>query len=106
MLFGPGEDSGLHTLEYGFVLGVTFQHKELPLPGVRQFIPMFEIRGEKQLNHEDAHNSVLADAGFRVNLKSIGNIQPRIGVGYVFPMNQVARGDVHHGIYTSLIFEF
>jgi len=106
MLSGPGEDSGLHVFEYGFVLGVTFQHKELPIPGVQQFIPMFEISGEKQLNHGEAHNSVLANAGFRVNLKSIGSIQPRLGVGYVFPMNEVAREDIHHGIYTSLVFEF
>jgi hypothetical protein len=105
-LFGPGEDSGLHVFEYGFILGITFEHKELPLPGVKQFIPIFEVSGEKQLNHDETHNSILANAGFRVNLKPIGGIQPRIGVGYVFPMNQVARDDVHHGIYTSLVFEF
>lgn len=106
ILAGPGEDSGLHTFEYGFVLGWTFQHKELPIPGVQQFIPMFEVSGEKQLNHGESHNSVIANAGFRVNLKAIGELQPRIGVGYVFPMNQVAREDIHHGIYTSLVFEF
>jgi len=27
MLTGPGEDSGLRVFEYGFVLGITFQHK-------------------------------------------------------------------------------
>jgi hypothetical protein len=103
---GPGEDSGLHVFEYGFVLGITFQHKEIPIPGVEQFIPMFEVSGEKQLNHGESHNSVIANAGFRVNLKSWGAVQPRLGVGYVFPMNQVAREDIHHGIYTSLVFEF
>lgn len=106
ILGGPGEGSGLHVFEYGFLLGITFQHKELPIPGVLQFIPIFEISGEKQLNHDDTHNSILADVGFRVSLKSIGEIQPRIGVSYVFPMNQAARDDVHHGIYTSLVFEF
>ena len=106
ILSGPGEDSGLHVFEYGFILGVTFQHKELPIPGVQQFIPMFEVSGEKQLNHGESHNSIIANAGFRVNLKAIGELQPRLGVGYVFPMNQVAREDIHHGIYTSLVFEF
>jgi hypothetical protein len=106
ILSGPGEDSGLHMFEYGFVVGFTFQHKELPIPGVQQFIPMFEVSGEKQLNHGESHNSIIANAGFRVNLKAIGELQPRIGVGYVFPMNQVAREDIHHGIYTSLVFEF
>ena len=33
MLYGPGEDGGLQTFEYGFVFGYTIQHKELPLPG-------------------------------------------------------------------------
>jgi hypothetical protein len=106
VLFGPGDDSGLHTLEYGVVLAATFQHAELPLPGVRQFSPLFEISGEKQLNHDVPHQSVLGDIGFRANLKPIGDFQLKVGVGYVFPMNQTARGDVHHGIYTSLIFDF
>ncbi len=106
ILSGPGEDSGLHMFEYGFIFGCTFQHEELPIPGVQQFIPMFEVKGEKQLNHGESHNSVIANAGFRVNLKAIGSLQPRLGVGYVFPMNEVAREDIHHGIYTSLVFEF
>jgi hypothetical protein len=106
ILSGPGEDSGLRVFEYGFVFGVTFQHKELPIPGVQQFIPIFEVSGEKQLNHGESHNSIIANAGFRVNLKAIGDLQPRIGVGYVFPMNEVAREDIHHGLYTSLVFEF
>jgi hypothetical protein len=41
-----------------------------------------------------------------VNLKAIGRIQPRLGFGYFFPMNQGARQDVHSGIITSLVFEF
>jgi hypothetical protein len=106
ILSGPGEDSGLHTFEYGFIVGVTFQHKEIPIPGVQQFIPMFEVSGEKPLNHGELHNSIIANAGFRVNIKAIGELQPRLGVGYVFPMNDVARQDIHHGIYTSLVFEF
>ncbi|MDR3404871.1 MAG: hypothetical protein P4L99_20370 [Chthoniobacter sp.] len=106
ILSGPGEDSGLHVFEYGFVLGCTFQHKELPIPGVQQFIPVFEVSGEKQLNHDSAANSIIANAGFRVNLNAIGPVQPRLGVGYVFPMNEVARADIHHGIYTSFVFEF
>jgi hypothetical protein len=105
-LFGPGEDSGLRTLDYGMVLAVTFQHEELPLPGIRQFSPLFEISGEKQLNHEEAHNGLLGDVGFRANLKPFGGLALRLGVGYVFPMNQAARAEVHHGIYTSVILDF
>jgi hypothetical protein len=106
MLFGTGDDGGLHVFEYGCTFGYTFQHKELPIPGVEQFIPVFEISGEKQLNHGSETNSIIANAGFRVNTKAIGRIQPRIGIGYIFPMNEVARQDVHNGIYTSFVFEF
>lgn len=106
VLSGSGEDSGLHTFEYGCLLACTFQHKELPIPGLRQFIPTLEISGEKLLNHEDRHNSLLSSAGFRVNLRAIGPLQPSVGVAYVFPLNEAGREEVHHGIYTGLVFDF
>ena len=43
MLYGPGEDGGLQTFEYGFVLGYTIPHSDLPIPGVLQLIPMLEL---------------------------------------------------------------
>jgi hypothetical protein len=104
-LTGPGDDGGLQTFEYGFLAGFTIHHKELPIPGVESIIPLFEVSGEKEVNH-DRSNSVLGNAGIRINLKSIGPIQPRLGVGWVFPMTQDARQDVHAGIYTSLVFEY
>lgn len=102
MLYGPGDDGGLHTFEYGLTLGYAIQK---PLPGVEQFIPVFEISGEKELNH-DQTNSIIANAGFRVNLKAVGRIQPRLGVGYIFPMNKAALDNLQSGVYTSLVFEF
>jgi hypothetical protein len=105
-LYG-GEDDGIHTLEYGFTFGYAITHKELPIPGVQQLTPVFEVQGEKQLNKEDSgRNSVIGNAAIRVNLKSLGPIQLRLGVGYVFPMNSTAREDLHWGIYTSLVFEY
>ena len=53
MLYGPGEDGGLQTFEYGFVFGYTIQHERTALPGVLQLIPMFELSGETELNHAD-----------------------------------------------------
>jgi hypothetical protein len=102
MLYGPGDDGGLNTFEYGFTLGYAIQK---PLPGVDQFIPIFELSGEKELNH-DVSNSIIANAGFRVNLKAIGRIQPRLGIGYVFPLNRAGEDNVQSGVYTSLVFEF
>ncbi len=105
-LYG-GEDDGIHTLEYGLTLGYAFTRQEIAIPGVQQITPVFELQGEKQLNKEDSGRStVLGNAALRVNLSSIGPIQPRLGVGYVFPMNSAAREDLHWGIYTSLVFEY
>jgi len=106
-LFGGGDDGGLQTFEYGFVFGYTISHKELPMPGVQQFIPMFELTGETQLNKNDpGHNSLLGDVGFRLNLKTIGSIQPRPGFAFVFPIDEGGRAELHWGFGTSLVFEF
>jgi hypothetical protein len=106
-LFGPGDDGGVQAFEYGFVFGYTIQHEHLPVPGVLQIIPVFELAGETQLNKDSSgQNSLLGNAAFRVNLKAIGRVQPRLGVGFVFPMDKNARDDVHTGIFTSLVFEY
>ena len=106
-LFGGGADGGLQTFESGFVFGYTIQHEQLPLPGIQQFIPLFELIGDTQMNHGDSgKTSLVGNAGFRVNLKTIGPVQPRLGLGFVFPINDNARADVHWGIITSLVFEY
>ncbi len=106
-LFGGGEEGGLQTFESGFVFGYTIQHDALPLPGVEQLIPLFELVGDTPMNQGDSgRTSLVGDAGFRVNLKTIGSLQPRLGLGYVFPVDNHARADVHWGIITSLVFEY
>lgn len=107
MLYGSDHDNGLKTFEYGLVFGYTIPRKELPLPDVLQFIPVFELIGATELNHADpGHNSLTGNAGFRVNLKTIGSVQPRLGAGYVFPIDNGAREDMHWGVITSLVFEY
>jgi hypothetical protein len=106
-LSGGGEDGGLQNFEYGFVLGYTISHDELPIPGVQQLIPVVEFDGSTQLNHADhGENSVLMNVAFRANMKAVGRVQPRLGLGFVFPLTQAARSETHWGIYTSLVFEY
>ena len=105
VIYGGGGDGGLHTFEYGLVFGYSISHRDLALPNVLQFIPVFEIKGESQLNKTDSDN-LIGDFGFRVNLKSIGMVQPRIGLGYVFPLDQGGRDELHRGLITSLVFEY
>lgn len=102
-----GGGSGLQTFEYGFDFGWPIPHRELPLPGVRQFTPMFELSGETELNQGEAgQNNVLGSLGFRLALKPWGGLDPDLGIGYLFPLDAAAREEVHWGIATSLTLEF
>ena len=106
-LFGPGDDGGLQTFEYGFVFGYTIPHHALPLPDVQEIIPVFELIGETELNQDNpGRNRLLGNLGLRLNLKAIGPVQPRPGFGFVFPLNEAARDEVHWGVVASLVFQF
>jgi hypothetical protein len=106
-LFGPGDEGGLQVFEYGFVFGYKLPRNWLPLPGVRETVPIFELMGETELNKGNSdHTSLMGDAGLRFNCKSIGGVQPRPGIAFVFPLNNNARDDAHWGVVTSLVFQF
>lgn len=107
LLMGPGEEGGDQTFEYGVVAGYNIPRKELPIPHVEEIIPIFELKGEYGLKGSAAgENDLSATVGVRANLGTIGPFQPRIGVGYVFPVTRVAREDFRWGIMTSLVFEY
>jgi hypothetical protein len=106
-LFGGGDNGGLQTADYGFVFGYAIPESELPLPGVRQITPMIELVGETELNKAGSgENSLIGSMGFRLDLKAIGELQPSIALGFVFPIDSGARAEVHWGVASSLIFEF
>jgi hypothetical protein len=106
-LFGGGEEGGAQVLEYGLDLGYVITHNQLEVPHVQQLVPLFELSGETGMNHgESGRSSVIGLAGFRVDLNTIGRVQPRLGLGFIFPLNSNARNDVHWGIATSLVFEY
>ena len=106
-LAGGGAAGGLQTFEFGFTFGYFIEHRQLPLPGVQRLIPMFELIGSTPMNEaESGRSSLLGNACFRLNLKTIGRVQPRLGLGFIFPINHTARTDVHSGIVTSLVFEY
>jgi hypothetical protein len=106
-LSGSGPEGGLESFEYGFAFGYTVPHKQFPLPHVLQLVPVFELSGETQLNSGDSgHNSLTGNAAVRFNLQSLGAVQPRLGVGYIFPIDNGAREEMHWGVITSLVFEY
>ena len=110
MLLGDGGDgttSGLQTFEYGFVFGYTIDHEKLAIPGLQQLIPVFELNGGKELNQANpGHDSLTGDVGFRANLDAVGPISPRLGIVFVFPIDNGASQDQTWGIDTSLVFEY
>ncbi len=106
-LFGGGGNGGQETFNYGLAFAYAFPHSRLPLPGVQVLTPLVEIVGEKGLNEDQSsQNNLLGSVGFRLDLKSLGELQPSLGLGYVFPFDNAAQSEVHWGILTSLIFEF
>lgn len=106
-LVGSGEDGGSEDFEYGLVFACTIPHAEWPLPGIARISPMFEISSELGLNKSEAgQNSMLGSIGLRLDFQNIGESQPSLGLGFVFPMTNAARDEVHWGIVSNFIFEF
>lgn len=105
-VIGP-EDSGNQVLEYTAVFGWSISRDDLPLPKfIDRVIPILEVIGERGLNHGNYTNVLTGTAGVRVNFAAVGEIQPRIGIGYVFPIDDGGRDELDWGIITSIVFEF
>ena len=101
-LFGNGKHDGEEEFEYGVALSYTITREQLRIPGVRQISPLLEAQGDLGLNLGEAgSNDLLGSAGFRMDFKNIGELQPSIGLAYLFPMTSDAREEVHWGIVAS-----
>jgi len=92
---------------FDLVIGYDFPHEMLPIPLVANTIPLFEMNYRRSLSYVGSdQNELFGTAGIRVNLEPIGIVQPKIGLGYVFPMDDSAREEARWGIITSMVFEF
>jgi len=103
-IFGPGEDGGSNALEYAVVLGYNL---DIDTAVVSRITPIVELDAETGMNHGLGGNtSVLGVVGgvFTFAPNSLG--QPKLGIGYIFPINDDARDEFDWGVTTSLIFEF
>lgn len=108
ILIGP-VGHGLSTLEYDVVLGYELTHDQAPVPGIHSITPILEFDGEYTLNQDEAGDRTLfGTVGARVGLEPISWLpaQPRLGIGYTFPIDSGARDELHWGIVTSLVFEY
>ena len=106
-LFGNGRHDGEEEFEYGIAFSYTITREQLDIPGVRQISPLLEAQGDFGLNlDQSGENDLLGSAGFRMDFRNIGELQPSLGIGYLFPMTSGAREEVHWGIVTSFTVEF
>ncbi|HET6246625.1 MAG TPA: hypothetical protein VFE47_02915 [Tepidisphaeraceae bacterium] len=105
-LFGSLQ-TGRDTFEYGLAFGYAIEDEEFAVPHVERLIPMVEVLGETTLSGYTAGTNVLTGtAGLRAEFKSIGKIQPQLGIGYIFPIDKGGRDQLQWGLFTSLVFEF
>jgi hypothetical protein len=105
VLSGP-DQGGVNTIEYAVVLGYMLEREQLKLPGVLRVIPIVELVGDRTLNGIDRGNRLSTTIGTRILFDSLGKVQPRLGLGFVLPVNHLAREDSRWGFITSVVFEF
>jgi hypothetical protein len=108
ILVGP-QGRGLSTLEYNATFGYELTRDQLPLPVILNSWPIVEFEGERTLNQAEAgRDQLFGTAGFRFNFDSISWLaaQPRIGIGYTFPIDKGARDEFRWGVVVSVVFEY
>ena len=95
-LFGDGDNGGEEDFEYGLDFACTLERTDLASPAVQRISPMLEVDGEPGLNgDEGGQNSVPGGAGFRLDFRPVGDLEPNLGLSYVFPMSGAVRDEVH-----------
>ena len=107
VLFGSGGDGGERSYEFGLSCAYAIPLQQWHLPAVEQVLPMIELSNELGLNKdEEGKNDFEGDAGFRVQLKRMGEMQANLGCVFVLPLDTVARDELHWGVIASLILDF
>jgi hypothetical protein len=104
-LYG-GDENHDHTVEYSGDFSWIIDDSEISLPKeILGIVPMIELAGERHVNHGDHSDELSGVAAVRFNLANIGQALPRLGVGYIFPIDKQAREEFHWGVTVSLVFD-
>jgi hypothetical protein len=102
-----GVDTPNHqTLEYSADFSYSLDNSNARVPdGVLAVLPIVELAGYRGLNTHDLSDQLTGLIGFRVNLDSIGPLSPRLGIGYIVPIDKQDRRNFSWGVETSLVFD-
>jgi len=104
-LLGP-DPSDKETLEYSLDVSYTIDDSIVPLPqDLLGILPIFELAGYRGLNNGDLSDNLSGVIGARFNLAPIGTASPRLGIGYVFPVDKQASSTFRWGMITSIVFD-
>ena len=90
---------------YGTSLGYRITRRQLALPFTRSVTPLFELDGQQPISRHGA-DALLGVAGFNWQFAPLGGLQPRLGVGYQFPVDRGARDQLRWGIVTQVFLDF
>jgi hypothetical protein len=99
--------TGRESFEYGLAFAYAIEDEDFAIPHVERLIPSIELIGNTLLDGSNVgHNALTGTAGLRAEFKSIGKVQPSLGIGYIFPIDRGGRDELHWGIISSLTLEF
>jgi hypothetical protein len=104
-LYGSGDDGGNRTVEYAAWMGYNIEHDQLPLPYVMRVVPVFELDGKALINKGNG-DPITGTAGLSFNFDSIDIGQPKLLLGYTFPLDQDARDQMNWGVVVSVRLEY
>jgi hypothetical protein len=104
-LYG-GDENNHQTFEYSADFSYNIGSDQIPLPPhVIGLVPMVELGGERPLNYGGQNDDLTGVIGGRNNLDAIGPAAPRLGVGYIFPIDKGSREEFNWGVVVSLVFD-
>ena len=90
---------------YGANFGYQISRDQLDLPFTDAVIPMFELDGQRALSGV-AQDALFGVAGFDWSFPGIGDAQPKVGIGYEFPVDQGARDQLRWGVIVQFFLDF
>ena len=90
---------------YGSTFGYQITHNQLSLPLAQTVTPLLELDGRTPFSNSDP-TALFGIAGLNWQFTRKGEFQPRLGIGYEFPLDQGARDQLRWGIVTQVTLDF
>ena len=90
---------------YGASFGYKIAHNQVALPLTKSVTPLFEIDGQTPFSSH-GQDALFGVAGGAWQFAAFGELHPRVGFGYQFPLDRGAREQLHWGIIAQVFLDF